>query len=192
MKKCTKCGINKPKASYYKGTRKETKYKSPHYYYSQCISCTKFFVTRHRNVQANKDKYEIKKKQWKEANLEKVQLYHREYARERMKNPIHRMQKNVSANVSNSLRRAKVSKNGKFWNMIGYSADELKVHLENLFTKGMTWDNYGEWHIDHVKPKSLFEIKNFGDREFMACWSLENLQPLWAQDNIRKGNKYEI
>jgi hypothetical protein len=53
----------------------------------------------------------------------------------------------------------------------------------------MTWDNYGEWHVDHIKPISSFKITEIGDKEFMSCWSLENLQPLWGEENIRKSNK---
>lgn len=69
-----------------------------------------------------------------------------------------------------------------------FTIGELKSHLESLFTEGMSWDNYGKWHIDHIKPCSLFnhEIKS----DFIECWSLKNLQPLWASENIKKGDKY--
>jgi hypothetical protein len=53
----------------------------------------------------------------------------------------------------------------------------------------MTWDNYGEWHVDHIKPISSFNITEMGDEEFMECWSLNNLQPMWREENIRKSNK---
>ena len=53
----------------------------------------------------------------------------------------------------------------------------------------MTWDNYGEWHVDHIKPITYFNICEIGDEEFMKCWSLNNLQPMWGEDNIRKSNK---
>lgn len=53
----------------------------------------------------------------------------------------------------------------------------------------MTWDNYGEWHVDHIKPISSHTILEIGDDEFMKCWSLDNLQPLWGKENISKSNK---
>ena len=56
----------------------------------------------------------------------------------------------------------------------------------------MTWDNYGKWHIDHIYPISLFDkekIKNYNSQEFKDCWTLKNLQPLWAFENISKGNR---
>ena len=53
----------------------------------------------------------------------------------------------------------------------------------------MTWQNYGKWHIDHVIPKSLFNINGAKSKGFKKCWALENLQPLWADENLKKNNK---
>ena len=53
----------------------------------------------------------------------------------------------------------------------------------------MTWENYGKWHVDHIKPISVHNIVEIGDEEFMKCWSLENLQPMWGKENIIKGSK---
>lgn len=69
-----------------------------------------------------------------------------------------------------------------------YTTEELIKHLESMFEEGMSWDNYGEWHIDHIKPCSMFDHT---DREqFLECWSLDNLQPLWKIDNLVKGDRY--
>ena len=55
----------------------------------------------------------------------------------------------------------------------------------------MSWDNYGSyWHVDHIKPKSLFHYNNSENPEFKKCWALENLQPLEKFENIRKRDKY--
>ena len=53
----------------------------------------------------------------------------------------------------------------------------------------MNWDNYGEWHVDHIIPKSSFNFSSKHDKEFKECWALDNLQPLWAEDNIAKSDK---
>lgn len=63
-------------------------------------------------------------------------------------------------------------------------------HLEEQFKSGMNWDNYGKWHVDHIKPISLFVFTSYEDEEFQKCWALENLQPLWAEENLKKGVKF--
>lgn len=71
--------------------------------------------------------------------------------------------------------------------MLGYSSEDLKLHIESLFRDGMSWSNYGEWHIDHIKPISKFD-KNESTK---IVNSLDNLQPLWAYENLKKGDRYE-
>jgi hypothetical protein len=69
--------------------------------------------------------------------------------------------------------------------ILGYSAYDFKLHIEKLFLSGMTWENWGEWHIDHIKPVSSFDKKE--DPKIVN--SLTNIQPLWAKDNIIKSDK---
>lgn len=73
---------------------------------------------------------------------------------------------------------------------LGYSIADLKLHLESLFTDGMCWDRFlsGDIHIDHVKPVAAHDLTNHDDLQ--ACWSLSNLQPLWAKDNLEKSAKW--
>lgn len=68
---------------------------------------------------------------------------------------------------------------------VGCSVDELKKHLASQFKEGMTWQNYGEWHIDHIRPCASFDLSLEEERH--ACFNYENLQPLWAEENLRKG-----
>ena len=72
--------------------------------------------------------------------------------------------------------------------MLSFSIEELKKHLENKFEKGMCFDNYGDWHIDHVIPCSWFDLSD--EDQFKHCWSLHNLKPMWASHNLKKQNKY--
>jgi len=96
-------------------------------------------------------------------------------------------------NFSSLLRYHLKNKNkAKTFDIVGYSVKDLKQHLESKFQDGMSWDNYGLWHIDHIKPASLFKYNYYTDPEFLDCWNLNNLQPLWAKDNILKSNKYFI
>lgn len=86
-----------------------------------------------------------------------------------------------------SLHKNKASKSWKSY--VSYTIEDLRKHLESKFTEGMTWNNMGKWHIDHKVPVSFFQYEKPSDQEFQYCWSLDNLQPLWALDNIKKGAK---
>jgi len=65
----------------------------------------------------------------------------------------------------------------------------LKKWLTFLFTENMSWDNYGKWHIDHVKPCNSFNLAE--ESEQKICFNWKNLQPLWAKDNLEKGGKID-
>lgn len=94
----------------------------------------------------------------------------------------------MSAGISNSLRDGK---QGRSWeSLVGYTVTDLMAHLEERFLPGMSWDNRGEWHIDHRRPLASFNFDTPDCPDFKTAWSLENLQPLWALDNIRKSAKW--
>jgi hypothetical protein len=79
---------------------------------------------------------------------------------------------------------------GRMRRKLGYGPKELRAHIERQFYGGMSWGNYGDWHIDHITPKSSFDLSD--PDEIRACWALPNLRPLWGRDNIRKGAKIEV
>ena len=88
----------------------------------------------------------------------------------------------------------KQKKNGRQWeSLVDYTVEELMVHLEGGFDENMTWENYGTyWHIDHIKPRSLFKYTSSDDLEFKNCWSLKNLQPLEKSANLKKSNTFQL
>lgn len=90
--------------------------------------------------------------------------------------------------VSRSVRRCLVSgKGGKsIATLLDFSIQDLKTHLERQFLRGMSWSNYGDWHIDHIVPLSSFTITGPDDPELRRAWALPNLRPLWAKDNQAK------
>lgn len=78
-------------------------------------------------------------------------------------------------------------KSGSTLELLGCSIKEFKIHLETQFTRGMNWDNYGLWHIDHRIPCASFDFSYSEQQEI--CFHYTNLQPLWAEENFRKGSK---
>lgn len=72
--------------------------------------------------------------------------------------------------------------------MLGCELPYLKNYLQLKFTNGMTWENYGKWHVDHIKPCAAFDLSK--QKEQKECFHYTNLQPLWAQDNLKKRAQY--
>jgi hypothetical protein len=93
-----------------------------------------------------------------------------------------------------SIRKDQDSRAAQAFAALCYTIEDLKNHLESLFEEGMTWENYGKpdgifeagWHVDHIKPQCAFYFRSVEDLEFKECWSLSNLRPLWALDNLKK------
>lgn len=129
-------------------------------------------------------------KKWREENLNKVRETKRNYEKTRKHNdPIYKLINNFRTAIYQVLKENNLQKNGHYFEILEYSPEQLIEHLENQFKDGMNWDNYGEWHVDHILAISRHNIQEIGDEEFMKCWSLSNLQPMWGEENIRKSNK---
>ena len=128
---------------------------------------------------------------WREENKEHVNKYKRDYERtRRAENPKYRLGIRTRTAVWQLLKERGVKKTNKTFSLLGYTIEELMTHLEKQFTEGMTWDNYGEWHVDHIRPMTSFNFTSSDDPEFKECWDLSNLQPLWWNDNLSKGPRY--
>lgn len=98
----------------------------------------------------------------------------------------------ISSAIWYRLRRRDTCKHGKTWEeIVGYTVEELMIHLEKQFWPGMSWCNYGKWHVDHIIPDSAFNYTSIHDPEFKECWALSNLQPLWDRDNFSKNAKLD-
>ncbi len=128
--------------------------------------------------------------QWREENREHVNEYARNYETKRCKNdPKYKLTKRTRTAVYTCLKEANVAKYRSTFKILGYNIEELMIHLEKQFTEGMTWENYGEWHVDHKLPIISFEFDSTECEGFKECWKLDNLQPLWSEDNLIKGSK---
>jgi hypothetical protein len=138
----------------------------------------------------NRDRLNDYHQKWREKNIDKHREYKRKYEKHRKDtDPLYKLISNFRTAIYQVLKESNVEKNGHYFDVLQYSPEELIVHLENQFKDDMTWENYGVWHVDHKLPITSFDIQEIGDEEFMKCWCLDNLQPMWGEENIRKSNK---
>ena len=128
----------------------------------------------------NKHWLKIKQKEWSDNNRA---LINKSVKNHYKKYPHKKAWRGV---LTNSLRRMNKLKEGHTIDLLGYSVIDLKTHLESLFTDGMSWDNYGEWHIDHIKPVVSFD----SETPINIVNALSNLQPLWATTREINGVVY--
>jgi len=107
--------------------------------------------------------------------------------REHHNNPKMKLNRSMHGGICCSL---KGNKHSRHWeSLVSYTLEDLIKHLEKQFKGGMTWENYGGWHLDHKVPKSVFNFSKPEHLDFRRCWSLSNLQPMWAKENISKSSK---
>jgi hypothetical protein len=116
--------------------------------------------------------------------------YHRNYMAERASIDMDfRLRGSLRARVRSAIHANCGRKAVRTMELIGCSIKHLRLHLEQQFTSGMSWDNYGDWHIDHIKPCAAFDLADPAQQR--ECFHYTNLQPLWASDNLSKGARYE-
>lgn len=186
--------INKKSCAYhkkYKANNREKIKESGRLYYEK--NKEKIREKHRLHHEKNKEKINEKKKKYRQENKEKVVQKRRlNENKRRATDPAFKVSKIISNAIYETLKTKGSSKNGRKWEkLLGYTRDDLKIHLESKFTSDMTWENYGSyWHIDHIIPKSWFNYSCAEDESFKTCWSLSNLQPLIAKENLRKNNRW--
>ena len=215
MKKCKTCRVGKELTEFYKhkktkdglindckSCRKEyhkeryqankeylnayfkKRYQANKEYYKEYQKANEERIKEYRK--ANKEKTKEYNKEYKKANKEKTKEYNKEYKRERRKvDSLFKMTENLRNRTSIAFKTKGYNKNSKTQEMLGVDWEVCKAHIERQFKKGMTWDNQGDWHIDHVIPLSSANT----EKELIKLCHYSNLQPLWAVDNIIKSAK---
>ena len=195
-KKCSKCNIEKENCEFNKG-RGSCKLCVKEYdrikYLNNIEKYRKYSQDRYNNNpeyiktwnKENNDKVNISSKKWRSKNVDKYNQY---MVNKRNSDPIFKISFNVRKRIGKFLKINNLTKNNRTFDIVGCTPEFLKEHLEFRFTNGMSWDNYGKWHIDHIIP--LSSAKN-EDEVYKLC-HYTNLQPLWAEDNIKKSNKILI
>lgn len=209
-KECTECGKVKPLDKYYKhkggqhGVRGACKL---------CISSRnkKHYDTNKNTIiekqtiykTNNKEKIKLQRKAHYECNKDHIKSQKKEYYENNKKSIIAKRLIYVNnrrsedtgyrilGNLRSRLRHALngINKSCTTKQLLGCTTKELRKHLESQFTDGMSWDNYGYygWHIDHITPCASFDMSD--PEQQRQCFHYTNLQPLWAEDNLRKSDK---
>jgi len=140
----------------------------------------------------NKDKINKWHRQWRIKNYKKYREYMNNWQKNKCKTDL---KYNFNRRISCSIRQSvKDNKNGKHWEkLVGYSLNDLILHLQKTLPKGYTWQNYlnGELHIDHIIPISAFNFNKPEHIDFRRCWALKNLRLLPAKENIIKSDKLD-
>lgn len=199
FKNCTTCLLMKPFSDFSK------RLASPDGMSPKCKHCSNQYgiIYREKNAdELSKKRKIVLNSRTEEQKLLKV-AYDREYNR---KNSVrineHRKQYNKNKRKSDTAYRlsenlrsrlykvtAGITKVGSAVHDLGCDINEFKLYIESKFQPGMTWENYGikGWHVDHIIPLATFNLEN--REEFIQAAHYTNLQPLWAEDNLKKGSK---
>ena len=89
--------------------------------------------------------------------------------------------------IKSAFKKNGYTKKSKTYDILGISYNEFKLYIESKFTEGMKWENHGQWHLDHIIPVSSAKT----EEEIIKLNHYTNFQPLWAEDNLKKGNKIQ-
>lgn len=180
---CKVCQLTKPLTEF----SPAAKYKDKQYYRGECKECNRLEQQSDQTAQIkyrNSEKGKAVKSAYKKTRRYRKQQTTYEILR-RKTNPFVRCKFLIRNRLRQCLKKKFWLKRSKFAEYIGCSKDELIKYLESLFTEGMTWENQGQWHIDHIIPLSSAT----SEEEMYKLCHYTNLQPLWALDNIKKSNK---
>lgn len=185
MKTCKQCLIEKPLSDFSKHSKTKDKLQQ------KCKSCEKtnnqLLRKKHPNSKyynQNPDYYKEYSKKWISENKDRWKEYYNNWQKNHTQNkyntdPLYKLRMCVGTRIRLALKSQNEIKLGKTVDYLGCDYEYLKNYLESKFTEGMSWENYGDWEIDHIKPVSKGGIHHY-----------TNLQPLWKSENRKKSNKY--
>lgn len=184
-KVCSKCGVTQNVSEFRKDITKKDGLRP------ECKLCVKSYEMSRRTD--NPTMMQEKLKNFYKDNPEKRKEYrenyklrkHEQRKERRDSDPVFNLTNRIRCRLWKYLKTLNITKTNKTFEIVGCSPQFLKEHLESQFVDGMNWGNQGNWHIDHIIPLSSAKTE---DELYKLC-HYTNLQPLWAEDNIKKSNK---
>lgn len=128
-------------------------------------------------------------KEYYEKNKEILNKNHKKYQAKRKETDyVFKFTCNTRSLINGAFKRGnnQFKKSAKTETILGCTIEEFRLYIESKFIDGMNFENYGKWHLDHIKPLALATT----EEEVIKLNHYTNFQPLWAKDNLEKGSKY--
>ena len=178
---CSKCGVKKPLSDFYMNKNKP---------FSSCKSCVLEWQRRYNKTETHKKsqkRYEMTEKyreSVKRNNIRSLAYKKKWYKNKAENDPLFRIKTRLRVRFHHMLIDYNMNKRGGYFKYLGCTYEEFKEYLTSKFKEGMSWENYGEWHIDHIIPLNYFNL--FDESELYVAWNWRNLQPLWESENCSK------
>lgn len=189
IKECVKCKTAKPLSEFYKNKAMSSGL------HNECKSCIK--LTSKRSHLKNREQILARQKVYRSNNTDYFNKkgaewrcrtrYSTKYVRDRLKtDALFRFKNRLRTLLRISIKKQGYTKTSKSYEILGCDHSYFISYIEELFMNGMSWENHGKWHLDHIKPMSLAK----SEEECITLNHYTNFQPLWAKDNLRKSNKH--
>lgn len=153
---------------------------------TRCKSCTRLYYAANKDIiLAKAASKRIPKLKPPKKTAAETQARQTAYIREKRRtNPLAKLRANIGTLIANSLTNSGYSKESNTASILGCSFEQFYDHIESLFIVGMSWNNRSDWHIDHIIPVSFAT----NESELLQLNHYSNLRPIWAFDNLSKGN----
>ena len=179
MKICPCCQVEKDVKLYNKNTKRKD---GKSVYCKECISLKgkeNYIKNKNKVIKKHSEYYSKNKKA---INARIINNNNKRYSTDLF----FKMKTLIRNRIRISIKRKMTGK----INLLGCSVEQLQRYIESLFQEGMSWENWSPngWHLDHIKPLASFDLSQ--EAEILNAYNFNNLQPLWAKDNISKGAKY--
>lgn len=186
----------KSESSYFTGKPCKSGHISPRRTHNgECRMCAHIYDRKYKNnnrevLRDRRYNYYIKNREQELIKMKMWQQTHRQYFKEYRKKQLLNIQFRIKKLLRGRLYQAITKKNKiiSSIDMLGCSVKDFVLFIASKFKDGMSWENYGKWHIDHIRPCSSFDLADIAQQR--ECFNYTNLQPLWANENRAKGKKW--